>query len=170
MQEETKELVTIDDNDSKSDFSLEKLENVKSQDELKEIVDQFNLTITKKEMSRVMKQDELLDLILKQAGDRIAKNSDEISTKDLLEYMEVFQKNIDKSQGLVDKVKTAPTIQINQHKDVVVNIGDLNRNSTENVIDAVKEIIGSLGDSSMNLDELINQVQTLNIDEGDKHD
>lgn len=120
---------------------LDKLDNVQTNQDIKDLTTLFNVSIAKNEMIRALKQDELLNIVLEQAAERLKKRPDELSTKDLLDYMNAFQNNIDRVGGVVEKVNTTPTIQINQHKDVVINVGDLSRNSKENVMDAIKELL-----------------------------
>ncbi len=140
---------------------LDKLDNVKTNQDIKDLTTLFNVSIAKNEMIRALKQDELLNLVLKQAAERLEKRPDELSTKDLLDYMNAFQNNIDRAGGIVEKVNTTPTIQINQHKDVVINVGDLSRNSKENVMDAIRELL----QSEDNIQEMVNSIQTIEKEE-----
>ena len=156
------------------DAVMTKINEIETTEDLKNSVDLFNLSITKKEMARALKQNELLDIILKQAGDRLTKRPDELSTKDLLDYMNAFQANIERTQSAVTKVESTPTIQINNnHQDVVVNIHDLSRSSSETVVDAIKEAIGSLEDGQ-SIEDLIKSMETIDLtessDEGDNND
>ena len=92
---------------------LDKINSVTTSEELKDVTNLFNLSITKKEMARVMQQNELYDLVLQQAGERLRKRPDELSTKDLIDYMNAFQNSIDKTKVSIDNVENAPTIQVN---------------------------------------------------------
>ena len=118
----------------------------------------FNLNITKKEMARAMQQDELLDLILQQASERLRKRPDELSTKDLLDYMNAFQSNIEKNQTYIDRVEEAPAIQYNDNKQVVLNIGNLTRDESENVIDFINDIL-----KSVKTEEIKDVVETVDV-------
>lgn len=153
--EEDKQLVKVEENLPTSNENIQddlknKIDTIASKDDLQEVAALFNLNITKKEMARAMQQDELLDLILQQAGERLRKRPDELSTKDLLDYMNAFQNNLQRTQDYIDRVEDSPAIQINDNKQVTVNIGSLgalNRNSCENVIDALNDVFKSLGDN-----------------------
>ena len=148
---------------------LNRIQNVISKEELMDVTALFNLSITKKEMQRALQQDELLDLILKQVSDRIKKRPDEISTSDLLEYMKAFQNNIDKTQDYIDRVESTPAIQVTDNKKVIVNIGTITRDSSENILEAVNQLIQSVGDKNT-LEELMSSVQIADINEEKKDD
>ena len=144
------------------DNLIKKLDEVKTNDDIKDLTTIFNVSIAKNEMIRALKQDELLNLILKQASERLEKRPDELSTKDLLDYMSIFQSNLDRASGVVEKVNTQPTIQINQHKDVIINVGGLNRESKENVLDYIKSIL-----KDANSQDISDMAQSLKTVEGD---
>lgn len=119
---------------------IERLENAKSQEEVKELVDLFNLTLTKSEMKRALRNDEWLNKALQQAGERIEKTADSVSTQDLLSLINAFRNNVDRGQTEINKVSSQPTIQINNNRnDITVNLG-IDNESKENIIDTIKDI------------------------------
>ena len=142
---------------------IKKLDEVQTNDEIKDLTTVFNVSLAKNEMIRALKQDELLNLILKQAAERLEKRPDELSTKDLLDYMSVFQSNLDRASGVVEKVNTQPTIQINQHKDVIINVGGLNRESKENVLDYIKSILEDA--NSQDISDMAQSLKTVERDD-----
>ena len=143
----------------------QKIEAIETTEDLKEVTTAFNLNIAKKELSRALKQDELLDIILNQASERLQKHPSELSTKDLLDYMDVFQNNLNRVQGVVEKAETTPVIQINDNKKVVVAIDSLSRQSSEKVLNTLKEIFSEIDSSQESIEDLLNTVQVANIDE-----
>ncbi len=158
------EVVEVKNNELTTESVLSKIENIQDSDDLKEAINLFNLSITKKDMLRAMQQDELLDIIIKQAGDRLRKRTDELSTRDLLDYMNAFQNNLSKTQDAV--IENSPTIQINDNKKVIVNVENvagLNRDSSENVLDAIKDIIKELN-SETSLNDLLDSVKTIDVE------
>lgn len=158
MEEEKK----LPANKVTSEDILNQINNISTNEELKEVTSLFNLNMTKKEMARVLQQDELLDLVLQQAGERLKKRPDELSTKDLIDYMNVFQNNVNKTQAIVDKVESQPMIQINDNKKVVVSVGGLDRDSSDNVIDAIKDILKDLNNpQNDSLQTLLDSVKTV---------
>lgn len=158
------EVVEVKNNELTTESVLSKIENIQDSNDLKEAINLFNLSITKKDMLRAMQQDELLDIIIKQAGDRLRKRPDELSTRDLLDYMNAFQNNLSKTQDAV--IENSPTIQINDNKKVIVNVENvagLNRDSSENVLDAIKDIIKELN-SETSLNDLLDSVKTIDVE------
>lgn len=124
-----------------SEQLLDKINDAKTNQDIKDLTTLFNLNLAKSEMIRALKQNDLMNVVLKQAAERLEKRPGELSTKDLIDYMNVFQANLNRANDIVEKVNTQPAIQINQHKDVIINIGDLSRDSRENVLEAFKELI-----------------------------
>jgi len=146
---------------------LQKIDEATTSQDIKDLTSLFNVSIAKGEMSRALKQSELLNLVLKQASERLEKRPDELSTKDLLDYMNAFQANINKAGSIVEKVNENPTIQVSNHKDVVINVGELSRDSKENVIDFIKEVLKS-ANSQQDIVEMSKSIQKVEGD--DKHD
>lgn len=143
---------------------LSKIQNIKSSEDLKEVAMLFNLNIAKKEMSRALQQDELLDIILNQARERLSKRPDEHSTKDLLDYYNAFQSNLDKSRNYIDKVEESPAIQINDNKNITVNVQTigLGRDANEDVIDAVQKVVSGFKDTQ-SLQEFVDALEETKV-------
>ena len=130
LEEETKELVTklVQSNDVKEVSDLTKL---------------FNLNQVKKNALRIDKLNALLDLVHDQAIQRVEKRPDAISNKELLEYMQIVQNSIEKSQKVVNSVDETPIVQIN-HQTNVFNVDNnqtitLDRDSRERILEAVRQ-------------------------------
>lgn len=111
---------------SSSDEIVERITKAESIEELKELTKLFHLSLAKKEASRALTQSELVDLLLAQAKERITKRPDELSNKDVLDYMNALQNSIDKSsKTLEDKIVEAPPLTLNQtNQEININIGD----------------------------------------------
>lgn len=146
---------------------VEKVQEAATGEELKELEELFSLSLTKSEIARLAKQDELLDLILKEAGNRIKKNPGNLSTKDLLDYMNALQGNLDK----VRKSKNSDESQVgpitNVHNEVTVNMtGDgLNRDSQNRVMDLVSDLIRQAQQAEVLEPEAVEAVASDNIEE-----
>ena len=165
-ENEKKEITEVEQTPATTqDDILTKIQSVTNRDELRDVTNLFNLSITKKEMARALQQDELLDLILAQASERLKKHPGELSTKDLIDYMNAFQSNMSRTQGFIDKVESSPTIQINDNKKVVVNVGNLSRESSDNVVEAINEILKSIGPTTPeSLEDLIDSVKKVDVE------
>ena len=143
---------------------LNRIQNITTKEELDNVVNLFNLSITKKEMMRALQQNNLLDLILQQMQERIVKRPDEMPTKDLLDMMNAFKNSIERTQTYIDKVENSPAIQLNDNKKVIVNINTLSRDENENVINAINMILKSAGDKDT-LEDLMDSVKIADIKE-----
>lgn len=134
---ENKELPTINmPNDELASKLLEE-DNI---DNIKNIIDLFNLNIKKKDIIRVSKLNDLQDKVYDQLDKRLTLNADTFSNKDLITYFKVIQETIDKSDVSSENL-IEPKIQLNQN-NLNINVGPtLNRDSRQNVLDAVKKIL-----------------------------
>lgn len=113
-------------------------------EELKNIINLFNLNIKKKDILRASKLNDLQDKTLDQISERIEKTPDLFSNKDLLDYYKVIQETLNKSDTNVDNL---PNIQINQN---IVNMTPtIDRESKERVIQAVKEILAKSAENNV---------------------
>ena len=154
VEVEQKEVAKVNDLDTLKD----KINAITTKEELQDVAALFNLNITKKEMTRALKQDDMLDLIVNQLHDRVVTRQDEMSTADLLEIAKTVKSNIEKTQTYIDRVEEAPTIEYNDNKQVTVNINTLSRDSSENVIDALQELF-----KSGSIQEVVDAVNTIDV-------
>jgi len=126
------------------------------QKELEAHLDAFNLAQSKGNALRVIKLNDLLTKVEDQAIARFNRRPDEISNKELLDYMQVVSTQIEKSQQKILDAQTIlkPTVQVvNTKNELNVNVGPkLNRESKEKVIDAVSNLIKSLNKQTENMD------------------
>lgn len=116
-------------------------------DELKDIIDLFNLNLKKKDILRSSKLSDIQDKISEQIATRIDKRANEFSNADLLNYFKVVQDIIARSDNSLENIKT-PSIQINQQNNVNIDIDNakrLNKESRDKVVDAVQAILAKYG-------------------------
>ena len=126
---------------------LNKIASAESVDELREFTKLFHLSLAKQEASRALTQSELLDLVLVQAAERIRKRPDEMSNKDLLDYMNAFQTSLDKTtKTLDDKIDSVPSLSLTQNnQEININIGNgktmsIDDKSRERILEVVNAI------------------------------
>lgn len=134
---EDKNLPTLKSDSEELEIRLLEEDNV---DNIKAIIDLFNINIKKKNIIRTSKLNELQDKVYNQIDERITNSANTFSNKDLLEYFKVMQDTINKSDIDSDNV-IAPNIQINQNN---LNIGvgtELTRESRQKITDAIKNIL-----------------------------
>lgn len=121
--------------------------NAPTKEDLEKQFDLFNITQSKKNALRVIKLNNLLGKIEDQAIKRFEKRPDNVSNKELLEYMQVVAGQIDRSQKYIDTLKDKPMIKVNdaRQQQVNINIGtELSRDSKEKVIDAIQSLLKQL--------------------------
>lgn len=115
-------------------------------DELKNIINLFNLNIKKKDILRTNKLNDLQDKVTEQIGQRLEYNAGAFSNKDLIEYFKVIQDTINKADNSLSSIDT-PAIQFNQNQfnvQVNSNADELDKESRDRVADAVKSILAKL--------------------------
>lgn len=141
--------------DTKSESIVSDIIDTDNTDDLKALTNMFNINMAKKNMLRLLKLNGLLDSLSDVAVERLQNNPDEITNKELMEYLNVVQNLIDKSTKTVDTVNTAPVIQINTQNNVLVTSDgeslNLSKESRDKVLDVVaqlREMIETKGDTN----------------------
>ena len=119
--------------------------------EMKQLLQQFNLNHTKKQVVRQAVFDQLLDQITDQMSDRLTKRGDQFSNKDLLDYMNTLSASVDKSQKQMLDVDAMPIIQVNQQNNISIGEEILDRESRQRILDAVMAIKNKLKENSSDI-------------------
>lgn len=126
---------------------LKAITKAKTKQELQPLYDQFKINSTKKEAIRVSQLNTLLDKVNEQALERVTKRPDELSNKDLIDYMNAFQNQIERSQKVIDGVDEISGVQISntQNNTINVKVGDdsikLSNTSRGRITDVIAEIL-----------------------------
>ena len=109
---------------------------------IKNIINLFNLNIKKKDIVRTAKLNELQDKVYNQIDKRLSNKADEFSNTDLLNYYKVIQDSINKADTTLDKVDT-PAIQIvqNQLNVATENKPTLSKESRQKITDIVQAFL-----------------------------
>ena len=125
---------------------LAKILDAPDRDELQKQFELFNINQSKKNALRIVKLNELLANVEDQAIERFKKRPDQVSNKELLEYMNVISGQIDRAQKHIDSISTAPPISLTANKtDVTINVGaDLDSDSKTRVMDAVAMLLSQV--------------------------
>lgn len=127
-------------------------------DDLKDIVDIFNINLKKRDLIRNSKLSEAQDKIVNQIISRVEDRPDNFSNDDLLKYYKTVQETLSKTNTSLDDVK-APAIQVNQQINVVND--EFDRESRKRIVDTVNKILQLSKESSKEIDEIVE------IEEGD---
>lgn len=126
----------------------------------KDLVHLFNLNQSKKNVLRAIKYSDLLDKVSDQMADRIEHKADCFSNEDLLKYLQVIQSTIEKAGKSVDVIDETPAIQINNNKQVNVNItSSLDRDARERVSEVVKLMLSGAGENIILDDSMFKEVE-----------
>lgn len=129
-------------------------------DNVKNIINLFNLSIKKKDIIRTAKLNDLQDKVYNQIDKRLTLKADEFSNSDLLSYFKVIQETINKADTTLNKVDT-PSIQITQNQ--------LNINSSEEPLTREsKEKISNLVKKFIQMSEEPNVVDTTYVEEDEE--
>jgi len=141
--DESLALLPLDQQEEKIITDIIKAPNQK---ELQEQFDLFNINQSKKNALRIIKLNSLLDKVEDQAIERFEKKPDQVSNKELLEYMQVVAGQIDRSQKYIETIKDKPMIKVTDKSQTVnVNIGtELDKDSKERVMDAIQNLLKQL--------------------------
>ena len=127
-------------------------------EKVKDLTNLFNLNQRKKNVVRLMKFNSLLDNISDHMLDRFEKRAGEFSNSDLLDYMQVVQSAIDRTQKSLDLIADTPAIQVNTQNNLNITVNDdgLSRESKKRVADAIAGILGKI----KQLDDMEDVIET----------
>ena len=121
---------------------INKIINENDIEKIKDLSKAFNINQVKKNLVRVVKLGNLMDKVEDQAITRFKQRPDEISNKELLDYLQVVQNSIDKSQKSIENIDTTPLIQLNNQKiNVSVENKGLDKDSKERVLEVIQKLI-----------------------------
>jgi hypothetical protein len=142
--------VSETDIDNKSRELTYEIASSESSEEIEELSKKLNINNTKKNAFRVVKLNDLLDKINQEAINRFEKRPGEISNKEILDYMNAIQNQIDRSQKTVDSIRDIKAVQLNTtQNNTTVNIhmpGDevanLDKNSRDKILSIIADILG----------------------------
>ena len=105
---------------------------------LKDLTDLFEMNQRKKNIARMGRLSDILEMVDDEVITRLSTVPDSMSDKDLVGYMTAAQKSMDSIKQSMD---ATPLVQINNQKIEIHNDSGLNRESRKKVLDAVMAII-----------------------------
>lgn len=120
-----------------------------SKKELEKQLELFNLSQTKKNVLRLTRLNGLLNQADEQLINRLEKRPDQLTTKDILDIMNVVSGQVERLNEFNDKFveETKPSITAVQHNKTEVNINmtpNLTRDEKGEVMDAVASLLKQL--------------------------
>ena len=108
QENDKNEVATIDSNElirkTAEELTLS-IAKAESKEELEALYQKFNINNTKKNALRITQLNNLLDQVNEQAVERFNRRPETISNKEILDYMNAIQNQIERSQRTVDGIK-----------------------------------------------------------------
>ena len=125
--------------DAKIDSLVTDILDEQDPNKTKDLVDLFNWNISKKNVARIQKLNNLYDSITDQMTERVTKRADQFSNSDLLDYVKTIQSAIDVNTKNLSQVQEPPLIVQNNNTQINVNVVDaLSKDSKERILRAVQ--------------------------------
>ena len=151
QENDKNEVATIDSNElirkTAEELTLS-IAKAESKEELEALYQKFNINNTKKNALRITQLNNLLDQVNEQAVERFNRRPETISNKEILDYMNAIQNQIERSQRTVDGIKDITAIQVNntQNNTVNIHVKDtdipyLSKDSRDRITDLVASIL-----------------------------
>lgn len=134
--EENKELSIVSPQEELESRLMEESDT----EELKKIINLFNLNIKKKDILRVGKLSELQDNVVNEMILRIEQAPGAISNDSLINFYKTVQSTIDKSDRSLNDIDTS-SIQINQQQINLNVTPELDTGSKMRIAEAVKSVL-----------------------------
>lgn len=105
----------------------------------KDLVDMFNWNMSKKNVARLEKLNNLYDSITDQMIERVNKRADQFSNSDLIDYVKTIQSAIDVNTKNLAQVQEPPLIVQQNNTQINVNVADtFDRDAKERILAAVE--------------------------------
>lgn len=137
-------------NDEAVELSKE-IAKVSNKDDLDFLYAKFKINDTKKNVFRMNKLNNLLDKVTDEAIARFENRPGEMSNKEVIDYMNVVQNQIERSKETLDSIKEINAVQVNNTVNVNINNESqtLSRESREKIIDVIKNILNSTNSNTI---------------------
>lgn len=150
MPDEKKVPDTTDKIQQRANELCEAVQNEDDEKKLENLYHEFNVNNTRKNVVRINELNKLLDEVNSQAYKRFKNNPAEMSNKDVLDYMNAVQSQIERSEKTVNGIKEINATQINNSTtNVQINVGGEETKmptqaSRDRITDVINDILKSL--------------------------
>lgn len=112
-------------------------------DKTKDLIALFNWNLSKKNVTRILKLNNLFDDVTDQMVKRFQSKPDQFSNSDLLDYMKAVQGAIAGSSKVLDDMEEPPQI-VQNNTQINVNIADtFDRESRQRILDVINATIAN---------------------------
>ena len=109
----------------------------------KDLIDLFNWNLSKKQISRVAKLDELFDDVTDQMVIRFKTKPDQFSNDDLLNYMKTVQNAMESTAKHIDEIPEAPKIIQNNTQININGVEKFDRESRARILAAIQATLAA---------------------------
>lgn len=109
----------------------------------KELIDLFNWNLSKKQISRVAKLDELFDDVTDQMILRFKTKPDQFSNDDLLNYMKTVQGAMENTSKHIDDIPEAPKIIQNNTQININGVEKFDKESRARILAAIQATLAA---------------------------
>ena len=110
--------------DTKINSLMEDIMEEQDPNKAKDLVDLFNWHMSKKNVARIQKLNNLYDSITDQMVERVDKRADQFSNSDLLDYVKTIQSAIDINTKNLSNVQEPPMIVHQTNTQINVNLAE----------------------------------------------
>lgn len=139
MSEDTTNIVPCSPIDQKLNGLVENIMDEQDPNRTKDLVELFNWNMSKKNVLRLQKLNNLYDSITDQMVERVDKRADQFSNSDLLDYVKTIQGAIDINTKNLSQVQEPPLIVHQTNTQINVNVADsFDRDAKERILAAVQ--------------------------------
>lgn len=161
MTEENKSLVDQSKLDAQIIEVATQIVNEDSVDKTKDLVSLFNWDMSRKNVSRILKLNNLLDDVSDQMILRFRTKADQFTNSDLLDYMKVIQGAIDTSSKNLNQVEEPPTIvhQTNTQINVNVTEASFDRDAKERILAVIQSALKGTSDQNSIQPEFVQECE-----------
>lgn len=153
MNEDTKALLDTSSIDATILDVANQVMSEESADKTKDLVALFNWHLSKKNVSRLVKLNNLYDKVSDQMEMRLTSRGDQFSNSDLIDYMKTLQGAIDNSSKVLAQIDETPTIVQNNNTQINVNVVDsFDKDAKERILSAIRATLQSATNSPVTVD------------------
>lgn len=146
---EEKDLVQLSSLDEKIQDLADKIYEESDVSKTKDLVAMFNWNMSKKNIARLQKLNNLYDSVTDQMVTRVEQRADQFSNSDLLDYAKAIQVAIDTNTKNLSAVDDPPPI-VQNNTQINVNVVDsFDRESKQRILAAIQATIKSAQQASV---------------------
>ena len=158
---ENEEIIPVKSNmNNKINELVENILDEQDPNKTKDLVELFNWNMSKKNILRIQKLNDLYDSITDQMVERVDKRADQFSNSDLLDYVKTIQGAIDVNTKNLAQVQEPPLIVQQTNTQINVNVVDsFDREAKERILAAVQATLAQASTKTEKDDPIVIEVE-----------